>query len=460
MSLPPLRSGVAIWRPGRPVALLTACLAAAMANPSHGAIDLIAIGDSLTADYTDYGDFQDYGDVTVPGWRSRSWYEVLALTRGGVIGVGGYASNWDLVRSSGYEYDWATPGVTAADVRYRWSSTDLGNWLTFYPIYNNTLQNHLQNRAEAVSILLGANDFNDAYGAIANGADPSGLIGRVTSDIQWVINRVQSAKSTLPIVLVSIPDLGATPDVRASVPDPAKRAIVAAAIERVNSNLQAMAVAEGIAFADIYPVTRDLVQGQTLYFGAVDLIYASDPDNNPRFLFCRDGFHPNTCAQAKMANVILGALNQRYGFGFAPILNSEALALLGINPDQPYLDWIAGFGVSRRGMGDDAESDGAENLLEYALFGGDPSRPGGHAPLEGVLGDGPDGPVLTLTFRPDPAHARHVRITAESSRDMMAWEPVGDLSQNPDGSWTAVIAAAPAPAFLRLRVRVIPPDEI
>lgn len=429
-------------------------------TPLWGAIDLVAIGDSITADYTDYDSFQDYGDVTVPGWQSRSWYEVLALMRAGTIGVGGLSANWDLVRSGGYQYNWATPGVTAADVRYRWSSTDFDNLVTFYGPYNNALEDHLKNRAEAAAILLGANDFNNAYGTIANGASPSNLIARVVADIQWVVNRVQGMRSGLPIVLTSVPDVGATPDVKAAFPDPIKRARVTSAIEGVNSNLQAIAVSKGIAYADIYTLTRNIDQGQTQYFGAVDLINAGDPNNNPRYLFCRDGFHPNTCAQTRIANAILAALNARYGFGIPIIRNSEALALLNIDPNQPYFDWMAPFGVAETGMLKDPEADGSENLIEYALLGGDPARPGGPAPLHASLGTTQGARTLTLTYFPDPAHTRHVRIIAESSRDLIAWTSATDLSQNPDGSWTASITADPAPAFLRLRVEIIAPDDI
>lgn len=431
-----------------------------MIAPSRGAIDLVAIGDSMTAEYTDLDGFQDYGDVTVPGWQSRSWYEVLALTRAGAIGVGGSSSNWDLVRSGGHEYNWATPGATAADVRHRWSSTSFENLLTFYGPYNYTLEDHLENDAEAAAILLGANDFNNAYGTIANGSSPSDLIAQVVADIQWVVNRVQGAKSSLPIVLVSVPDVGATPDVRAAFPDPIKRARVTAAIETVNSNLQAIAAAEGIAYADIYALTRDIGLGQVLYFGAVDLINAGDPDNNPRYLFCRDGFHPNTSAQTKIANIIIGALNARYGFGVPIIQNSEALALLDIDPDQPYFDWLAAFGVSKKGMLADPDADGSKNLIEYALLGGDPARPGGHAPLMAVRTTTQGGSQLTLTYHPDPAHARHVRISAECSRDLIAWDTAVDLSPNADGSWIASISADLSPVFLRLRIEIIGPDEI
>lgn len=439
------------------LAPVVACL---MIAPLRGAVDLVAIGDSMTAEYTDLDGFQDYGDVTVPGWQSRSWYQVLALTRSGTIGVGGYSSNWDLVRSGGYEYNWATPGATAADVRYRWSSTSFENLLTFYGPYNNALEDHLENDAEAATILLGANDFNNAYGTIANGGSPSSLIAQVVADIQWIINRVQSAKSSLPIVLVSVPDVGATPDVRAAFPDPVKRARVTTAIETVNSNLQVIAAAEGIAYADIYSLTRDIGLGQILYFGAVDLINAGDPDNNPRYLFCRDGFHPNTSAQTKIANIIIGALNSRYGFGVPFIRNSEALALLDIDPDQPYFDWLAAFGVSKTGMLADPDADGSKNLIEYALLGGDPARPGGNAPLVAARTTAQGGSQLSLTYYPDVAHARHVRITAESSRDLIAWDTAVDLSPNADGSWTASVNADPAPVFLRLRIEIIAPDDI
>src|SRR5688572_2522088 len=80
-------------------------------NISAQGAKVVTIGDSLTAEYDTIPDIPGfpteataYAEVTVPGWVSRSWVEVLAKLRPNDFEFGGVRSlsnPWPIPRLSG-----------------------------------------------------------------------------------------------------------------------------------------------------------------------------------------------------------------------------------------------------------------------------------------------------------------------------------------------------------------------
>ena len=126
----------------------------------------------------------------------------------------------------------------------------------------------------------------------------------------------------------------------------------------------------------------------------------------------------------------------------------QSVLCVGLDPDLPLTDWLAGFGLGAGEDGplDDPEGDGYPNLVEFALDG-DPSRVDGDL-LGGVTMVAGE---IALTFTPRDAACPYVRIVAEESDDLLDWSEAGVPVAGSDGSFT-VSTDQP---FLRLRVEVM-----
>jgi phospholipase/lecithinase/hemolysin len=58
-------------------------------------------------------------------------------------------------------------------------------------------------------------------------------------------------------------------------------------------------------------MTKSMIT-QPLTIGGYSFINAADADARPEYVFAGDGFHPNTSAQAKIAQLILEAFAAKY----------------------------------------------------------------------------------------------------------------------------------------------------
>jgi hypothetical protein len=286
------------------------------------------------------------------------------------------------------------------------------------------------------------------------------LINGLLDDLERVVDFVQAQNPDLQIVLANIPDIGATPSRKEAHPDPAKRALVSAAIQAANTRIDELAAAKGIAVADISAVTSRLLAGTPVYFGAVQMIDDEDADNDPHFLFTRDGLHPNTPLQILIARSIIRTFNTAYGAGIRQITDAEALSLLHINPREPYIQWIEPFNVSASGPLKDPDADGMSNLVEYTLAlnpsladaASLPASRGG--PVDGITGD------VSVTYTPAPARVRHTGVLVQYSINGTNWKkvPSDHVIDNGDGSFTAVVPPqGSATVLTRLRVSLLPP---
>jgi hypothetical protein len=429
-----------------------------MLAPGLGAARVVVVGDSLSAEYEAIPDVPGtenptaYAEITVPGWESMSWVEVLARLRPGQLDFGRRRDalpGWTDLRFTGYEFNFAIPGFQASQYEDIVNSSLFSN--PQYLPFQLALGDALAHEADWAVVWLGANEFRANFGFLYDGGDPGPLIGRVAHDVEEVVAFVQRKRASIKVVLVNLPDLAAAPSKQAAHPDAARRARVTEATRQANRALADVAARRGAVVADVFAATERLAQGSNVAFGAIDIQPGTSADNNPRFAFARDGLHPNTPLQIQIARVILGAFNTDLQAAIPPITDAQALALLGIDPTQPYLDWIAASGAREMAMGADPDGDGLPNLVEYA-FGLDPVRPSA-APVRWVAREG----GIEVTWRSEPAGARLVRSTPEWSADLAAWIELApaQLRTNVDSSVTLWLPGGRAQSFLRLRIDVL-----
>ena len=436
--------------------MLTTIAFAVLASRAQAA-NVITIGDSLTAEYDvipaipGFPDLPtDYAKVTVSGWEAMSWVEIAGRLRGSYFNFGRWKSlsdPWLPPRLSGYEYNWAVPGVDSKQYRDFVTSSILEN-----PVYfagRQPLEDQLANTAQRVVIWLGGNNFRANYGRFYDGGSSQSFIDALVGDLESVIDFVRDQNSHAQIVVGNLPDLGATPSKKAAHPDPVRRARVTAVTDAANSRLAQLAGRKGVVIADTYSETAALVRNEPLYFGGVQIVNDKSADNNPGYAFARDGLHPNTALQIINLRNIIRAFNKGYGAGIPNITDSEALLLLGIDPDQPFYDWLSRIGIMNKSFQADPEHDGLSQLVEYA-FGLDPRVVDSNKLRVKVDG-------LSVRFLPTKARERYVTVRIQYSTDGVVWNPASRMLANTDGSYTAVIPPGSETAHLRMRVVTIPP---
>jgi lysophospholipase L1-like esterase len=436
-------------------------------DTAHAA-KVLAIGDSLTAEYDVLPEVPgfdelptDYAKVTVAGWEAMSWVEIAGRLRARYFNFGEWTElfdPWPVPRLSGFEFNWAVPGVDAGQYEEFVTSSILSHPLYF--ALRQPLEDQLANTVGRVVVWLGGNDFRAEYGRLYDGGNSDSLVDGLIDDLTQIIDFVQDQDSTLQIVIANIPDLGATPSKKAAHPDPAKRARVTAATVAANARIGELAAKKGVAVADVFSRTAALVRDEPLFFGAVRIFNESNADNNPRYAFVRDGLHPNTALQILIAREIIHAFNRGFGAGIPNITDAEALALLSVSPDRPYLDWLARFGIGELSFTGDPDDDGIPLLAEYA-FGLKP-RLADAAQLPVTIG----GPVpglsgnVSVRYTPRATPSRYVAAKVQYSSDGAVWRsvPSANVRANRDGSFSAAIPPTAGRVHLRMKVVTIPPS--
>ena len=423
---------------------------------------VLVIGDSLSREYQ--FEFPGFDDA-------RNWVEILAVHRSDDLFFGELAETdlpglefvcglfgGDLCEALGdgeeplerYRYNWAIPTFTADD--YRDNLTGSG-------LVDQAFQTLIEpdfDDVDTVVVFIGGNDIDSVYGTIYNGSTLAAnqLIRDLSDDLEDIVEYVQDQDSSLEIVLVSVPHVGATPEVKGDHPtDPVRTGRVTAALNQLNSELEAFANAEGIAFADIATLTIDLLEPDTYCIGGVEFFNAGTDSGAAEFLWLggnvSQNFHPNTNGQAVVANAIVDALNETYSAGIARLGNREILeTILGLDADMPFADWASAFGLGagENGFSDDPEHDGLANLIEFALDF-DPTK----SDVDQLPSPDFEGGTLSLTFVPRDAQCEYVRVVGEASADLVTWVPAGDPVDLGGGSFRVSTDAE----FLRLRAELV-----
>ncbi len=396
-------------------------------------LKILAIGDSLTEEYRFETPFSG-PDTTPPpiDANTNNWPELLSARRSADVSFGTYEANlasYPDFRDGGYKYNYGIPGFTAEAwveiINTTLEDSFEGVYEAFCYSTKTALTRHLrEDGIGVVVIFLGGNDLNSRYDEIFEDAATPAWLADMVADIRAIRDFVRARNSTVPIVICTVPDIGATHRVSSAYSDPAGRALALQRIAAMNASLVAMAGQVGSQVARIDLLTDRIFDEQPFHLNGTVLQYPPDPANPPDRLFCHDGFHPSTGPQAIIANTIADAINRATGSGIAPFSNREILGnILGLDPDQPYTAWAGAAG----GMTADPDGDGLPNLAEY-VFNLDPAAAGSPFRFS------PDG---RLSFTPSAAGLRFASLEVMESTDLSIWTPVpaGRVTVA-DGTWT------------------------
>lgn len=275
------------------------------ASPARAVQQCLVIGDSLTKEYE--VEFPILYPNNQASWDTRNWIETLHDIRHDWFDLGSFSAYYD-VRITGHKYNWAFPGASTQEIRDRLLST---NW--FDKQWQSTLKNQIKYDVERVVIFAGGNDVDDYYDDIYKGATASTFTNKTRDNLIRIVDWVRAVKSTIPIVLVSVPHVGCAPDVQRQNPtDTVKTGRVTTALTTLNNQLATLATQRGVVFASgVFTFTRDLIT-KPLVIDGVTIIKKADPDSRPQYAFSGDGFHPAAALQAKIAQIVVNAIRARW----------------------------------------------------------------------------------------------------------------------------------------------------
>ncbi len=394
-----------------PLALLLALQASALL-PAH-ADEALTLGDSLTYAYE--GEFcfrvtipfgATYGD-NMPA-TVRNWIETLgsATYRSGSFAQGNrvtfnlnfspFGSNYTLLLRN--RYNWAIPGlkvdqmrqfvlgektflqILEADPDFSPLATALKSSASNFnetTMFNVTEMNdQITNSAERVVFFIGGNDVRTIYGTVYNGGSAGTFVDDFIADATVILDRIRTLKPNIQIVVVAVPHIGITPDIKADFPtDAVKTPRVTAVVRELNTRLQALAVQKNAGFADIFTPTLSLIDSAS--YGIQGIAYnntgTTTGDQGSIWLNGQfsANFHPNTNAQLIIANEIIRAFNKKYNTGIAPLSATEMLITrLGktaAEADMSFPNWMTGYGLTGGTEASDADHDGIPAGVEFAL---------------------------------------------------------------------------------------------
>ncbi|MCB1224579.1 MAG: hypothetical protein KDK99_02100 [Verrucomicrobiales bacterium] len=415
----------------------------------------VVLGDSLTKEYE--VEFPILFPDNPASWDSRNWAEILHTHRNAWFDQGDFDPQ-PPPQFSGHTHNWGFPGATTQEIRDRLASTSLLDYA-----WQQDLKNQIANQAERVVVFAGGNDLDDYYDTIYDGGNATALLNQTRDNLKWIVDWVRTVDATVPIVLVPVPHLGFVPDVRAQNPtDPVKTGRVTTALNALNAELASFAQSRGIGFASgVYDLTVFYIT-QPLRIGGVSFILEGDADARPRYAFSGDDFHPNTCAQARVAQEILKAFTDKYPSPvIPPLTDAEILQnVLGIPPDTALWEWLAAAGVpaGQQTALADWDGDGINHLIEYSLEPMDAGRadPGSMPQAEVIEQAGQR--TLQLTWRPRAEAAEWgARITPQRTDSLLGlWSdvPAAFITDLGDGRFRAQLPVVPGvdQGFLRLSI--------
>lgn len=411
---------------------------------------ILTIGDSLTEEYA--FEFPFTSPATgQPANHARNWPELLSAARPAEVTFGSYSPNlgaYSDFRDGGYRLNFGVPGYTTENwlrvIRtesynpFTDPIEELGYWRT-----RNALVDNLP-LADVVVVFLGGNDLKGDYNDLYNDTELPWFLATIQLNLEAIHDFVRQHRPGVPVVVATLPDVGATPEVAGSYHDPDRAAATRDKIAAFNRHLaNVFATRPATAVARIDRLTDRIRDLDPFHLNGTIFTVAGSAANPPDRVFCKDDFHPNTVGQALIANEIIAAVNS-LGLGpLTPFADREILsALLFLDPDQPYRDFIDASPLAADGPADDPDADGLPNLVEMAL--GTPPDQANAV----IAGGGPAG----WTWRPDPAALRYLDLEALESTDLDVWSPPPvDRVTHAEGTVTVAPPAGATRHFLRLR---------
>jgi lysophospholipase L1-like esterase len=232
-----------------------------------------------------------------------NWVELLQQERKVNFGEWGV---WEEPRRTGYEYNWARTGNTAASMIENEHHISVAEQIK-------------QGKVNVVVIFIGANDFapyilDDGYQAMYNGqlSEPAKKrkINRIVADIKTAVYTIKDA-GDVRVLLVKVPDWGQHVGVQVAFPFPDQRSDVTAVIQDVNAELDKLANDEGLLTVDPNALYQDLVYRNEDNKMRVDGVTIERLllNNNPKNFYLEDGVHTGTVVNGFLANAILEKVN-------------------------------------------------------------------------------------------------------------------------------------------------------
>lgn len=472
---------------------LLCCAAVARANEQ-----IVTLGDSLTFAYeAEFGfqvtvfnpstfSFETYGDGFGP--EVKNWIEILSdpAYRGDVFELGA-RETFSLFTGLGTETmflrqqnNWAIPGSTASQLREFVSGSrtfleiigsdpdfaalalalELSGFDESLQFNVNDLQNQIENVAERFTFFVGGNDMRGVYGSLYNGtltpAQTESFISGFVADSQAVVDQVLAWNPSLPVVIVAVPHIGITPEMRGKYPtDPIKTARVTAATREINRRLKLYADAHGLGFADVFGPTLRILDASHPFTihgipylnsgsttGALDYLWLNGPISK--------NFHPNTNLQAVIADAIIHAFNETYGDTIPLLTATEILGSLqgetAADIDMNFATWMDGFGIPGLGKNDDSDGDGLPAAIEFGL-GLDPTYPDANFVKTRFTPS-----AIDLTYPIRLPNTVKVVVDAEISTDLANFTPISPRPMPAaDGYAHASLSIIPgAKGFIRI----------
>ena len=428
---------------------------------SHGAIKVMTIGDSMTEEYYFEFPFSAPSSTPILGFaNTKNWVEILADRRGAELDFGDYESSllsYPDFRDAGYEYNWGIPGYDTV----KWMDI-IHAGLLDVEITSRVKMAQQYNEVDVIVVMVGGNDVNfqysSLYDAVPGDAFATSFINTVVTNLGDIIDEIRDNNPSLPIVLANVPDLGSTPDIIADHPDPAKRANASAIINDLNTAIATFTTNRNLTPALISELTDKILDSAPFYIGALEMIKDSDPleDNRPLYLFCWKGLHPSTNGQAVIANTLLGAINTAMGSNIALLPDREIITeLLGLDPNQPFIDWATSNGLTDLSLTADTDGDGIPNIGEYLLGLSPLTLDEVHiSQLEMISST----LSLTLTYTPNTEAERLASIVVKESQDLETWTPLppAQIIDLGGGSYQAQMPIENDLGFLRMEFPLKP----
>jgi lysophospholipase L1-like esterase len=291
----------------------------------------VVIGDSGSEEYAVEVVFS--APATSNGHQAKNWVELLAENRRADFEFGRYREPFSStpfldIRTWGYESNFSFPGNETEDGANIVTGDSVVDSVT-----RSNLSSYLSGWAEQVVIFLGANDLRNDYDALYNnesGAEAA-YINKVTTNLTTILDFVTDLAPNAKVVVVNVPDVGASPDQKSSNPDAALRLRPRQATANLNVALANLAMQYGAAVADIFSTSVEIADKGGVSIGGVWFNASSAPSNDPKLLFTRDDFHPNSSAQLLYARAVIDALNTQTGASIPQISDQEFLDILGLS---------------------------------------------------------------------------------------------------------------------------------
>jgi hypothetical protein len=374
--------------------LRTAIVVLCVGSAPLAAMDvrLGVMGDSLSDEYS----------AASYGTYAQNWVqqlELYAVSEDGEVELGPTAAeagvgNWGVPRGTGYQYNWARAGDTTSGLLSNGQHTGLAGLIPTECI-------------PYAVMAIGANDFapgttvyNSIYGNTWNQTQINNYIAGRISNINTALNTV--LPTGVGLVLVTMPDYGVTPAVKASYPNAVGRQRVADVLETVNAQIEQIAIDRRLALADLFGVSEAIFgthasPNSTLLLGNVSINLGqadTSGGGNPTAGFVHDGIHPNTTLQGLLANLFIEGLNVGYGAGITPFTEAEVLAHRGIaygGADTlpiDVADYVRNYAPAL--LTGDVNKDGTVDIFDVGMISD-------HWMQQGLLGDA-DGNCMVDIF--------------------------------------------------------------